>query len=344
MTRQKPAKRPTMADVGRLAGVSATTVSFVLNPNSTQSISAATRARVLQAVNDLDYRPNRSAQGLRGKRTGTIGVVIDETPLEVFAGQTLSGAHDVAWSNSTVLLTTHSNRHPALLQAAAEELADRQVDGLIFVVSGTRALEPPKSTASTPSVLVNCFSEHSAWPAVLPDEEGGGAVAVQQLISAGHTRIAYLTGHSRAWATLRRLEGHRRAVRAAGLPLEAQIELTGNYYLDSGYELTKQLLARPRRPTGIVCGNDRMALGVYLALAEAGVSIPGEMSVVGYDDHDPQITQLNPPLSTVRLPLYEMGRLGAHLLLNTAPADRPPTTYLHCPAVPRGSVGPPPSD
>ncbi len=330
-----------MADVGRLAGVSATTVSFVLNPQSTQSISAATRARVLQAVNDLDYRPNRAAQGLRGKRTGTIGVVVDETPMEIFAGQTVAGAHDVAWSNGSVMLVTHTNQDPSLLQAAAEELADRQVDGLMFVASGTRMMTLPRSTLTTPSVLVNCFSDDESWPMVLPDEVGGGAAAVGQLIAAGHTRIAFLTGRSGAWATQKRLEGHRKAIADAGLANSDQIELTGNYYLDSGYELTKQLLARSQRPTGIVCGNDRMAVGCYLALLEAGVSIPQEMSVVGYDDHEPTVMQLNPALSTVRLPLYEMGRLGADMLLGSRDADKPIRTYLQCPPVPRRSVAPP---
>ncbi|HYO86418.1 MAG TPA: LacI family DNA-binding transcriptional regulator [Dermatophilaceae bacterium] len=335
-------RRPTMADVGRMAGVSATTVSFVLNPNSTQSISAATRARVLQAVNDLDYRPNRAAQGLRGKRTGTIGVVVDETPMEIYTGQIVAGAHDVTWGGGGALLTTYTCQQPATLQSAAEDLTDRQVDGLMFVVSGTRQLSLPRTTSGTPSVLVNCFSENTVWPAIIPDEVAGGAAAVNQLLEAGHRRIAFLTGRSGAWATGRRLTGHRQAISDAGLPAGDQIELTGNYYLDSGYELAKIVLCRSPRPTGIVCGNDRMAVGAYLALAEAGVRIPRDVSVVGYDDHEPAVMHLNPPLSTVQLPMYDMGRLGAHILMGHQDNPPPAMTVLGCPPVPRSSVGPPP--
>lgn len=329
-----------MADVGRLAGVSPTTVSFVLNPSSNQTISAATRARVLQAVNDLDYRPNRAAQGLRGKRSGVIGTVVDETPMESFVGVAVCGMHDVVWSAGRVLLTTHTNRRPNILQAAADELIDRQVDGLAFLVSGTRQLLPPRTTTTPLSVLVNCYDETSSWPTILPDDEAGGAAAVRQLIDAGHTRIAFLTGHSGAWATSRRLAGHRRAVREAGLHPADQVELTGNYYLDSGYELTRRVVTDHPGVTGLVCGNDRMAVGAYLALAEAGLRIPQDMSVVGYDDNEPTVVQLTPRLSTVRLPLYDMGRLAGRMLVD-AEAHPARTTYMRCEPVPRDSVAAP---
>lgn len=334
-------RRPTMADVGRLAGVSATTVSFVLNPDSTESISPATRARVMQAVNDLGYVPNRAAQNLRRKSSGTLGIVVDETALESFAGVTVSGAHDAAWAAGAVVLVTHTGRRPGALAAIAEELVARQVDGLLVVASGTRALDLPPMPRGTPVVLLNCFSPEGAHPAILPDERAGGYAAARQLLDAGHRDIACLTGHSAAWATSLRVEGFRDAAREAGLDPQHATVHEGRYYVDSGQQLTARLLAGEHPPTGLVCGNDRMALGAYLAAASAGMRIPQDLSIVGYDDHEPVIQQVRPAMSTVRLPLYEIGRRGAQALLDGSWAGLPPVTALQCPAVERDSVAAP---
>lgn len=330
-----------MADVGRLAGVSATTVSFVLNPKSTESISPATRARVMQAVNDLGYVPNRAAQNLRRKSTGTLGIIVDETALESFAGVTVSGAHDAAWAAGGVVLVTHTGRRPGALSAIAEELAARQVDGLLVVASGTRAIELPPMPLGSKVVLLNCFSPDSPYPAILPDERAGGYAAARQLIDAGHRDLAYLSGHAGAWATGLRIDGFYDAVREAGLEPARVRVLEGRYYVDSGQQLTAQLLAAPRPPTGLVCGNDRMALGAYLAVARAGLSVPDDISIVGYDDHEPVVQQVHPAMSTVQLPLYEIGRRGAEALLAETSESLPPATTVECVAVPRESVAPP---
>ncbi|WP_172669709.1 LacI family DNA-binding transcriptional regulator [Arsenicicoccus sp. oral taxon 190] len=333
-------RRPTLADVGRMAGVSPTTVSFVLNPRSKQTISAATRARVLQAVNDLGYRPNRTAQSLRRSRTGTIGIVVDEPAMEAFAGETVNGAHDLAWSEGSVLLVTHTGRRPHGMRLAMDELADRQVDGLIVTCSGTRALELPETLPPLPLVLANAFDDTYAVPCFLPDERFGGRETARLLCAAGHRRLAYLTGHAGAWATSLRLEGFLEEVEQHGVARGDVVVREGYYYVDSGHALARELLALPdaTRPTAIACGNDRMALGVYLAAAEAGLRIPEDLSVVGYDDHEPVITQLRPQLTTVRLPLYDMGRLAAEALAHGSVGQLPQRTYLPCPAVPRDSV------
>lgn len=343
MELRRGGRRPTLADVGRRAGVSATTVSFVLNPDSKQTISAATRARVLQAVNDLGYRPNRTAQGLRRKRSGTIGVVVDEPAMEAFSGETVNGAHDLAWSESTVLLVTHTGRRPHGMQSAIEELADRQVDGLVITCSGTRGIELPDRMPNLPWVLANCFDPAGRGPCFLPDEEFGGREAARLVAEQGHRRIAYLSGHAGAWATPLRIEGFLAELEDRGVPTTTGdvVVREGFYYVDSGYALARELLAGPGRPSAIVCGNDRIALGVYLAAAEAGLRIPDDLSVVGYDDHEPVIQQLAPQLTTVRLPLYDMGRLAAEALVHATVGALPERTLLPCPAVPRASVARP---
>jgi LacI family transcriptional regulator len=334
----KPVRRPTMADVGRLAGVSAATVSFVLNENSGQAISLETRQRVHDAVASLGYRRNYLARSLRTRRTATVGFVTDEIAIEPYAGATILGAHDVAWAQGSLLVVVNTTRDRRILGQAIEELFHRRVDSVILAVLGTRRITVPDALLSVPTVLVNGFARGGVLPSVLPDEAGGGRTAAEMLFGVGHSSVAFLTGPTASWATRARLKGFRDAVVAHGLRLDDQIVLHGDYRLGSGYELTQGLIAAGRLPTAILCGNDRMATGTFLALAEAGLKVPQDVSVVGYDDQ-PQLAEfLQPPLSTVRLPYYEMGRWAAEQLLTGDVARLPPRTYLPCPAVPRDSV------
>ena len=331
--------RPTAADVGRLAGVSPTTVSFVLNDRQDQAISPATRQRVLDAVRELDYRPNRAAQGLRTKRTATIGYITDEAAVDPFAGGAIAGAHDFARRHRSMLLVVHTNRDPRIRRSAIEDLLDRQVDAVLFAVVGTRRVTLPEIIVKVPAVLVNCFTVQSSLvsslPVVLPDEQAGGYAAARALLDAGHRQIALLLGTAGAWASRKRLRGIRQALTEAGVdPRTIHLE-HGNFRADSGYQLTRQVLAGSRsagsrlagspRPTALLCGNDRMAYGAYLALGEAGLRIPEDMSVMGYDDQADLAVDLHPALSTVRLPYYAMGSWAAEQLFprNLAPGTGP---------------------
>lgn len=334
----KGIRRPTMADVGRMAGVSATTVSFVINASPGEVIRPATRRRVLAAVEELGYRPNRAAQGLRTRRTSTIGFVTDEVAVEAFVGQIITGAHDVAWRNGSVLLVVNTMRSRAVTRAALDNLADRQVDSIIFASAGTRRVTLPPGSGRVPTILVNCFTANNSVPCVLPDEVGGGRAAVRILIDAGHTSIAYLTGTPGAWATRGRLRGFREELRQAGIDPRDQIVEAGNYQADSGYELTLELLTKRHRPTAILCGNDRMALGSLMALRQKGVDVPAEMSLVGYDDQDALVTRISPAITNVRLPFYEMGRWAAERMFGQGAQGLAPRTQMPCVPVLRESV------
>jgi LacI family transcriptional regulator len=330
-----------MADVGRLAGVSAATVSFVLNANSGQKISTQTRARVMDAVARLDYRPNRTARGLRTRRTATIGFVTDEIAVQPFAGATILGAHEVAWEHGNLLLVVNTTRDQKMVREVIDDLVDRSVDAILFAVLGTRRIVVPDALRGIPSLLVNGYVREGGPPAVLPDEVTGGQDAARLLLTHGHTRIAYLTGPTASWATRARLRGFRRALHDAGVDPAAQTIERGNYKMDSGYQLTKNLLTRPGLPTAILCGNDRMALGAYLALSEAGLRIPHDMSVVGYDDQMDLASRMHPPLSTVRLPYYQMGRWAALQVVSESIDSLPARTFVPCPPVSRNSVAQP---
>jgi LacI family transcriptional regulator len=332
-----------MADVGRLAGVSATTVSFVINATPDEVIRADTRQRVLDAIVELGYRPNRTAQGLRTRRSSTIGFITDEVAVESFVGQIITGAHDVAWRHGSVLMVINTMRSRAVRRVALDNFMDRQVDSIIFATSETRRITLPTVTGRAPTILVNCFTAKNSLPCVLPDEVAGGRTAARIVVDAGHRKIAFLTGEPGAWATRARLRGFREELRRAGIDVGDQVVLAGNYQADSGYELTHELLARPHRPTAILCGNDRMALGALLALRERGVDVPGEMSLVGYDDQDALITRISPAITSVRLPFYDMGRWAAARLFAHDAGRLPPRTLMSCEPVLRESVAKPPA-
>jgi LacI family transcriptional regulator len=327
--------------VARLAGVSPATVSFVLNQTAGQTISEETRQRVLQAVAELDYRPNRAAQGLRHGRSATIGFVSHDVDFGEFAASAIKGAHEACLRRGSLLLLVNTGGSNPQAARLISELLDRQADALIFAAVGTRSVTLPDAAGRVPTVLVNCFVPHDRVPAILPDEVRGGREATQALLDLGHRDIAYLTGKPSQWATKARLRGFREALRGAGLNPAEHTVLSGNYHADSGYELVRTLLRRNARPTAIMCGNDRMAVGAVLGLLEAGVRVPQDMSVMGYDDQFQLAAEVRPALSTVRLPYDTMGRLAAEQLTAGGQTAATGRTLVHCPVVMRDSTAVP---
>lgn len=330
-----------MAGVARLAGVSQTTVSLVLNDREDSRIPEATRAKVRSAAAQLSYRPNRAARSLRTGRTDTMGLLTDVIATAPFGGATVAGASDEAWQRGCMVFVVNTSRDPQILQTAIEQLVDHQVDSLVYAAEGTSHIAFPTAMGRLPAILVNCYTSDDAVPIVLPDDEGGADSATSLLLDEGHRRIAYLTGMRASWATQRRLVGYRTALRRAGVAYDPALMLEGNYRIDSGYDLTRRLLRDTALPTAIMAGNDRMAGGVYLALAEAGVKVPADVSVMGYDDQESFAADLRPALTTVRLPYYEMGRFAARHLLDADTLTMAHQSMIRCPLVLRDSVAPP---
>ena len=331
--------RPRQDDVARLAGVSAATVSFVLNETRGQKISPETRQRVLTAVAELDYRPNRTAQGLRRGRTATIGFVNHDSEFGAFAASAIEGAHEASVLHGNLMLVVNSGGSARQATHLIGDLLDRQVDALIYAVSGTKQIVVPERARRVPTVLMNCFSREAVAPAILPDEVRGGREATELLLELGHRDIAYLTGLRAAWATRARLRGFRQALGAAGLRSGTRPVVHGNFQVDSGYELARQLLRTKPLPTAIMCGNDRMAVGALLAILEAGLRVPEDVSLMGYDDQHSLAAEVHPALTTVRLPYHAMGRLAAEHLSADDVHELPERTLLRCPVVVRSSTG-----
>jgi LacI family transcriptional regulator len=332
---------PTMADVARLAGVSVTTVSFVVNDRPGTGLRAETQERVRAAIVELGYRPNLQARGLARSTTQTIGFV-GEGLGSPYAGRIISGAHALARAHHSMLLILDAEDEDELAESVAEFVA-RRVDGVIVATEGTKPVRLPKLIAQVPAVLVNCMVPGARVPSLLPDDAQGGRTAARMLLREGHRSIACLAGDPTAWATKQRVKGFRAELAAAGIEGRSVPVHFGDYRAESGYQLCLALMRRRRAPTGIFLGNDRMAMGAYYALAELGLRVPDDVSVVGYDDQEELADSMRPGLSTIKLPFYDLGRLAAQHLFDHTTGSLPKRSFVACPPIRRASVGPPAS-
>ncbi len=239
-------KRPSMKDVADLAGVSSTTVSFVINQSPHSNIPPETQERVWEAVRELNYRPNVMARGLRVQQTHTIGFISDEVATTPFAGRMLQGAQDLAWEHNYLLLLINTGGNQAMKEAAVETLLDRQVDGIIYAAMYHRAVHPPQSIREVPTVLLDCYMENGALPAVVPDEVQGGHDATAYLIAKGHQRIGYIGDQDPVAAQKLRFRGYRNALQEAGIAFDPRLVVTGMTTPAGGYDGAMELLQRPR--------------------------------------------------------------------------------------------------
>lgn len=331
-----------MADVARLAGVSVTTVSFVLNERPGTGLREDTKERVREAIRELDYRPNKQARALARNSTQTVGFV-GERLGSPYAGRIISGAHDQARHHGSVLLILDAEDVTEVEQCV-EELLDRRVEALVIAAEGTAAIRGSQSFTRVPTVLVNCMSVGGRAPSIVPDEFEGGRVAARLLIEAGHRDVAYLAGDPKAWATKQRVKGFRAEFADAGLGGRALPVLYGDYRPESGYDLAREIMRRRKRPTALFMGNDRMAMGAYYALSELELRVPYDVSVVGYDDQEELAAAMRPELTTIRLPFYEMGVAAARHIFDRSALDLPARTLMPCPVVWRASVSGPRSE
>ncbi|PZG24294.1 transcriptional regulator [Micromonospora craterilacus] len=315
--------RATLADVARLAGLSKTAASMVLNGREGTRLSAEAHQRVFAAAEELGYRPNVAARSLRTRKTATIAFVSDIVATTRFAGGLIRGALDAARERDHVLLITETQGDAAFEQYAIEAMLDRQVDGVIYAAMATRRLAVPPAILGGPVVLLNATSPvQLQLPCVLPDDERAGAMVAETLLAQGHRDRIALIGRNRqkesdpeiSLAAEARLRGIRSTLAATGVTLLVE-GFCPEWLPEHGYAATRRLLDRPTRPSAIICMNDRLAFGAYQALGEAGLTIPGDLSVISFDD-DPIASWLRPGLSTAALPHEQMGRRAVELLLD----------------------------
>jgi LacI family transcriptional regulator len=296
--------RVTMKDVALRAGVSQSTVSFVLNGNADMRISAETRRRVLGAVAELGYRPRGAGRPPKAAGTRVVGVMFDEVATSPFAAISIEGVQEEAWKAGVLVEVVMTGGDRGYEAAVLRKWAADRVEGVVYASILTRRVEPPDALSRHRAVLMNCYDDAGRFASVVPAERRGGEAATRLLLDAGHRRIAFVSGESWMDASDQRMEGYERALRAAGLTVDPALIEAGNFLPSGGHAATHRLLDRTR-PDAIFCANDLMAVGCYEALKERGERVGETVAVMGYDDQE--IAQhLNPPLSTVLLPHREM--------------------------------------
>lgn len=336
-------------DVAREAGVSVTTVSLVLNGRAPDRIPEGTRMRVRSAAEVLGYAPNALARSLRTRRTHTIGLISDKIATTPYAVRMLEAVQDVARENGHLVFLVNTDGDEAIEREALEAMLARQVEGLIYACMWHQAIEPP-ALLPTGSVFLDARPLGVGFPGVVPDDYGGAVAAVQELVDHGHRRIAYIDAGEEPIpiASGLRYDGYRDVLRAAGiepdpaLRVEAAITTAAGGLAAGGALLDRPT---PERPTAIFCFNDRVAMGAYRAARHRGLRIPHDLSIIGYDDQQFIADALDPPLTTVALPHYEMGLWATEVLLGLreAPTENDGVVLMPCPLIRRESVAPPPA-
>ncbi|WP_322801451.1 LacI family DNA-binding transcriptional regulator [Thermoflexus sp.] len=336
---RRASRRVSIKDIARKAGVSHSTVSRALRGSPLVNPRTAERIRRLAAR--MGYVPNAAARSLVTTRTSIIGLVIT-TLADPFLAEIVRGVEEVALEAGYRLFLATSNADPEREMAAVRALAESRVEGVIVASSRVGDLYLPHLEAlGVPIVLINNQREEPFIYSVASDSRQGAVEAVSYLVRLGHTRIAYIAGPPTARSNRERLAGYQEAMAQAGLSVDPAWIVEGNGRPEGGEWGIRRLLEVPRRPTAVFCYNDMTAIGALRAARAAGLRVPEDLSIIGFDDIL-FAAYTEPPLTTVAQPKYEMGRTAMSVLLRLLQGERTPAHLrLPCRLVERASCGPP---
>ena len=305
----------TLRDVARVAGVHPATVSRALNEETRALVNEETARRVLKAAEELGYRPNPIARGLKTNRSYTIGVLIPDLTNPLFP-PILRGIEDCLETAGYTPLIANTDNDPERELLDSQTMRARQVDGIIAATARRdHRLHDALIEAGTELVLVNRRQEEIPVSSATADDRMGMRLSVEHLLSLGHTRIAHLAGPLDYSTGFDRYESFHETMRASGLEPDPELVLVAEAFTESeGARLCGQLMADGRPFTAVAAANDLLALGCYDVFAERGVRCPEEVSVVGFNDM-PFAARFQPPLTTIHIPHYEIGKAAAQLML-----------------------------
>lgn len=335
-----------LSDLARQVGVHASTVSRVLSGDPTTRVSEATRARIVGLAAETGYRPNRLARSLKLQRTHILGMLIPDITNPFFSLM-FRAVEDVAGPAGYNVILCNTDDSPTRFDQHLRMLGEGHVDGLL-IATAHRQDERIGTLRSRrmPYVLVNRRRDDPDECSIVPDDRLGARRVVEHLAGLGHRRIGHLAGAADISTTAARLDAFREALADYGLPVDERLVAEGGLTEAAGERGMAQLLALPpaARPTAVFAANDLAALGAIVAARAAGLRVPEDLSVVGYNDI-PLAARSQPGLTTVRVPLYEMGRLATLSLIERldggAESDRAPTqVVLPVELVVRGSTIP----
>ncbi len=331
-------KRIQVKDVAALAGVSPATVSRVINKHP--HISPETRAKVLAAIEQLGYEPSRVAQRLRMGMTRIFGLILSDVTNPFFTAA-VRGIEDVAYAREYSVLLCNADEQPEREALYTRVLLAEKVAGVIISPTDERCTTCAAFLErGIPVVAMDRRIRGLAIDTVVVDNIEGAYQAVSHLIRLGHRRIGLIGGRLEISTGRERQEGYLKALRDHGIPVDPELIRVGDFKQESGYRLACELLSLPDRPTAIFAANNLMTLGALNAIHKKGLAIPRDVAIVGFDDM-PWAASLNPALTAVAQPAYELGRTAAELLLaRIADPNRPAQeVILHTQLIIRQSCG-----
>jgi LacI family transcriptional regulator len=310
----------TIRDVAKRAGVAPITVSRVVNNSG--YVSEKTRARVEAAIADLEYVPNVLARSLRSRRTNTLALILSDIS-NPFWTTVARGVEDAASDAGFNVILCNTDESEVEQDKYLRVLLQKQVDGVLLVPARS-ALEPIQFVQSqdTPVVVLDRLIPNAQADTVRGDSEEGGYQLTRLLLSLGHRRIAVLSGPQGVSTAEDRVAGYQRALTEAGLDVDPALVYYGQFSLESGYTMTQQMLAVTPRPSGLFAGNNFIAIGALRALRDAGLQVPEDLALVGFDDLPADLV-VDPFLTVAAQPAYEMGRQATELLLARLSGEAP---------------------
>ncbi|QIM66190.1 transcriptional repressor PurR [Mannheimia granulomatis] len=307
----------TMKDVARLARVSTSTVSHVIN--NSRFVSEEIREKVLRVVKELNYTPSALARSLKVNETKTIGMLVTATSNPFFA-EVMAGVELYCQQQHYNLIIATTNGDSERLQHHLQMLIQRKVDGLLLMCGDARFSASSNLNIPLPLVVVDWWFTELNADKIFENSAFGGYLATKALIDAGHRKIGIITGNLAKSLAKNRLEGYKQAL------IEANIAINPNWIIESHFDFEggivgmNSLLAQEEHPTAVFASSDTIAVGAYQAIWQKGLSIPQDISIIGYDDID-LAKYLSPPLSTISQPKSELGQLAVETLLKRIRAE-----------------------
>ncbi len=331
---------PTIRDVARLAGVSIGTVSKAMNNSG--SLRKETRERVVEVAAALGFRPNDLAQSLHRGQSFTVGLISNDS-FGRFTMPIVEGLEAVLAARRIAVFMCNATDDAELERQHVEQLMGKRVDGLVF--TARRADRRPHidlGVAGVPTVYVFAQSDDPNALALVPDDEGGSRLATEHLISLGRKRLAHITGPEHFEAVRLRRDGYRRALTDAGLPVIDRFYKPGDWSEAYGRQAVADLFSDDgEKPDGLVCGNDQIARGAADALHDLEIDVPGEVSIVGFDNWEVIAGAARPPLTSIDLNLRELGAEAGRSLIRMIDGEKLGGVHrLPCSLVLRASSDP----
>lgn len=315
-------KRVTINDVAKVAGVSRQTVSRAMNDKG--EISPATKERVMIAIDQLGYQPNRIAQSMVTRRTFTVGLVFPDI-LNPFFPEVARGVQDVAFEQGYNVFLCNTDDNPAIEENILRSLVSQPVDGII-ILGSSLSDDQLRSVADNyhPIVMTNLLLDHAHINLLLVDNYAGGGLAAEHFAAAGHTQVGMIANQDFDFGRIRRVRGFLDKLDTLGLPCDASVLAAGAPTLEGGYAATCQLLDRRPDVSGIFAYNDLMAIGAMRACRDRNLTVPDDIAVIGFDDTH-LTTVVSPSLSSIRTDKYAIGTRAMTRLLKML--EQPDKTF-----------------